>query len=90
MAETASESGRRRWVVRPFVSFIRAYQRFLSPSLGRNCRFTPSCSQYAVQALEIHGLAKGSVMAVKRIGRCQPLFEGGYDPVPGSGEGASC
>lgn len=90
MDEPTTRTRERRWIVRPFVGFIRAYQKLLSPSLGRNCRYTPTCSHYAVDALEIHGLAKGSVMAVKRIARCQPLFEGGYDPVPGSGEGASC
>jgi uncharacterized protein len=61
---------------------IRLYQRLLSPVLGRNCRYLPTCSHYAVEALETHGALVGSWMAVKRIGRCHPFREGGYDPVP--------
>ncbi|MBT8052555.1 MAG: membrane protein insertion efficiency factor YidD [Xanthomonadales bacterium] len=61
---------------------IRAYQLLLSPFLGNHCRFTPSCSQYAAEAIERHGAVRGSWLAVKRIGRCHPLCEGGHDPVP--------
>jgi len=61
---------------------IRAYQLLLSPFLGNHCRFTPSCSQYAAEAIERHGALKGSWLALKRIGRCHPLCEGGHDPVP--------
>ncbi|MGB8694188.1 MAG: membrane protein insertion efficiency factor YidD [Steroidobacteraceae bacterium] len=61
---------------------IRAYQRVLSPLLGPRCRFYPSCSQYALEALEIHGLLSGSWLALRRLGRCHPLHPGGIDPVP--------
>jgi putative membrane protein insertion efficiency factor len=61
--------------------FIRLYQACLSPFLGCNCRFTPSCSHYAIEAVEKHGSVKGSVMAAKRILRCHPFGGSGYDPV---------
>lgn len=61
---------------------IRLYQRALSPALGARCRFHPSCSRYAYEAIEVHGTLRGSWMATKRIGRCQPFHEGGFDPVP--------
>ncbi|MBI9076367.1 MAG: membrane protein insertion efficiency factor YidD [Desulfatibacillum sp.] len=61
---------------------IRIYQRFVSPLLGPHCRFYPSCSQYAVEAIETHGPAKGLWLAIRRILRCHPLSSGGYDPVP--------
>jgi len=61
---------------------IRAYQLLLSPFLGGHCRFTPTCSQYAYQAIERHGALRGSWLAIKRIGRCHPFCDGGYDPVP--------
>ena len=66
-----------------FLQFlIRAYQVLLSPFLGDHCRFTPSCSAYAIEAIKKHGSLKGSWLAVKRIGRCHPFCDGGYDPVP--------
>ena len=61
---------------------VRGYRLFLSPWLGRSCRFQPTCSAYAMEALEKHGAIKGSLLAVKRIGRCHPLGGEGYDPVP--------
>ncbi len=61
---------------------IRAYQYLISPLLPSSCRYTPTCSQYAIEALQKHGVFVGSWMAIKRIGRCHPLREGGYDPVP--------
>jgi putative membrane protein insertion efficiency factor len=61
---------------------IRAYQLLLSPFLGSHCRFTPSCSQYATEAIAKYGALRGTWLAVKRIGRCHPLCDGGYDPVP--------
>jgi uncharacterized protein len=64
------------------IACIRLYQRFLSPLLGNHCRFEPSCSQYAVEALEMHGVIKGGMYASWRLLRCQPLCKGGYDPVP--------
>lgn len=61
---------------------IRFYQLCISPMLGPSCRFTPTCSQYAVEALRKHGLMKGSWLAVRRICRCHPWGGSGYDPVP--------
>jgi uncharacterized protein len=64
------------------LSLIRAYQRFLSPLLGPRCRFYPSCSHYAAEALQTHGVVKGGWLAARRICRCHPLNPGGPDPVP--------
>ncbi|MBI2425500.1 MAG: membrane protein insertion efficiency factor YidD [Candidatus Hydrogenedentes bacterium] len=64
------------------ITLIRIYQRYLSPVLGQNCRFHPSCSHYAIEALEVHGLMKGSALSLWRLLRCQPLCKGGFDPVP--------
>lgn len=61
---------------------IRFYQLCISPMLGSSCRFTPTCSQYAVEALRKHGPLKGSWLAVRRICRCHPWGGSGYDPVP--------
>lgn len=61
---------------------IRAYQVAISPYLGDHCRFTPSCSAYAMEAIQKHGSLRGSWLAIKRIGRCHPFCDGGYDPVP--------
>lgn len=61
---------------------IRFYQLCISPMLGPSCRFTPTCSQYAVEALRKHGPLKGSWLAVRRICRCHPWGGSGYDPVP--------
>lgn len=73
-------------IVRLLSFLIRGYQRFISPCLGPRCRFTPTCSEYALQALKVHGAAKGSLLAVLRILRCNPLFPWGYDPVPPKGK----
>lgn len=64
------------------ILFVRAYQYCISPFLGANCRFTPTCSQYAIEALKRYGAIKGSWLTVRRIGRCHPYHKGGYDPVP--------
>jgi len=61
---------------------VRGYQYLVSPMLGNNCRFYPSCSDYAREALERHGSLHGSWLAVRRLCRCQPFHPGGYDPVP--------
>jgi putative membrane protein insertion efficiency factor len=61
---------------------IRAYQLLLSPWLGANCRFYPSCSQYALDAVSEHGSLRGSWLALRRLSRCHPFHSGGYDPVP--------
>ncbi len=65
---------------------IRFYQCVISPFLPASCRFVPSCSAYAVEAVLQHGVFKGSTLALRRILRCNPLCPGGYDPVPGSEE----
>ncbi|WP_153721741.1 MULTISPECIES: membrane protein insertion efficiency factor YidD [Sporosarcina] len=65
-----------------FVSIIRFYQRFISPLTPPSCRFYPTCSHYGVEAIETHGAIKGSWLAVKRILKCHPFHEGGFDPVP--------
>jgi len=61
---------------------IRVYQRVLSPLLPNRCRFYPTCSHYAVEAIEKHGAIRGLWLAIKRILKCHPLHPGGYDPVP--------
>ncbi|HLX90256.1 MAG TPA: membrane protein insertion efficiency factor YidD [Puia sp.] len=66
----------------PFIILIRIYQLTLSPLLGPSCRFKPSCSQYAVEALKKYGLFKGGWLAARRIVRCHPWGGHGYDPVP--------
>lgn len=69
-------------MTRVLMGVVRAYRLLLSPSLGSSCRFEPTCSVYALQALERFGSAKGSYLALARIGRCQPWCDGGLDPVP--------
>jgi putative membrane protein insertion efficiency factor len=61
---------------------LRAYQLTISPLMGPRCRFYPSCSNYALEALQVHGAAKGSLLALKRVCRCHPWNDGGVDPVP--------
>lgn len=61
---------------------ILLYQKFISPGLGRNCRFSPSCSQYGIEAIRTHGCVKGLLLTAWRIARCNPLGRWGYDPVP--------
>ena len=61
---------------------IRGYQRLISRYMPPMCRFTPSCSRYAVEAIQVHGVLRGSWMAAMRIGRCHPFQPGGHDPVP--------
>lgn len=65
-----------------FIFNIRIYQKFISPLFPGCCRFTPTCSAYAVQAIEIHGVIRGLWLTLKRLLRCQPFCKGGYDPVP--------
>lgn len=70
------------WGARLMMGLIRGYQLILSPFFGGNCRYQPSCSHYGLEAVQVHGAVRGSWMAIKRIGRCHPWREGGYDPVP--------
>jgi hypothetical protein len=65
-----------------FVFFITLYQKLLSPWLPASCRFTPTCSQYAKEALLKHGLLHGLAISLKRLSKCHPFHAGGYDPVP--------
>ena len=64
------------------VYLLRLYQRFVSPFLPAACRYSPTCSEYAIGAIETHGLLHGSVLAAWRIARCNPWSRGGFDPVP--------
>ncbi len=65
-----------------FIALVRFYRYAISPMLGRNCRFHPTCSEYAIEAIERHGALRGGWMALRRVGRCHPFNPGGYDPVP--------
>jgi len=69
-------------VKRLLMGLVKAYRLLLSPWLGGSCRFEPTCSAYALQALEQHGAAAGSYLTLHRIARCQPWCDGGHDPVP--------
>ena len=66
----------------PFITLIRLYRIFISPLLGSNCRYSPTCSEYGIIALKKYGVFKGTFLSVKRIIKCNSLFKGGYDPVP--------
>ena len=61
---------------------IRGYQKYISPMMGPHCRYTPTCSQYALEAVDRYGACKGGLLACKRILRCHPFARGGFDPVP--------
>ena len=67
---------------RLLLAAIRGYRFLLSPWWGNQCRFTPSCSEYALESLERHGLLRGLALAARRVARCHPLSASGYDPVP--------
>ena len=68
---------------RSLIKVIRFYQKYFSPLMGQNCRFHPTCSQYALEALTIHGTYRGTVLAIKRIMKCNPWGGSGIDNVPG-------
>lgn len=70
-----------RWLA---LRLIRGYQLLISPFLGQSCRFYPTCSEYTLQAVEIHGVLRGLWLGIRRISKCHPLHPGGVDPVPGS------
>ena len=63
-------------------ALVRGYQYLVRPLIGANCRFYPTCSDYALEALDRHGAARGSLLAAKRLCKCHPYHPGGYDPVP--------
>lgn len=75
-----------QWVL---LRLIRLYQLALSPFIGNQCRFTPTCSHYAHEAISRHGALRGAWLAICRVGRCHPWHPGGYDPVPDSSKGPS-
>ncbi|MFM8340780.1 MAG: membrane protein insertion efficiency factor YidD [Methylomonas sp.] len=64
------------------IALIKAYKYFISPLLGPRCRFYPSCSSYGLEAIQLHGAAKGSYLTLRRLLKCHPFHEGGIDPVP--------
>ncbi len=64
------------------IGLVKGYQLLISPFLGNNCRYYPSCSAYTIEAMEKHGPFKGIWMGIKRVSRCHPFHEGGVDPVP--------
>lgn len=66
------------------IAVMRAYRAVISPLYGQVCKYYPSCSAYALESLEVHGAAKGTWLAAKRLGSCHPWAAGGYDPVPGT------
>lgn len=78
-----------RWLV---ASLLRLYRATISPMYGQVCRYHPSCSAYALEAVETHGALKGLWLAIRRLGRCHPWTSGGYDPVPPAGrdQGEAC
>ncbi len=69
---------------RVLVALLTGYRRFISPLLGARCRFYPSCSAYALEAVQVHGAVRGSWLAIRRLSRCHPFHAGGLDPVPGT------
>ena len=87
MTSTAQNEARERlsaaaWVL---VLLLNGYRRFISPLLAERCRFYPSCSAYALEAVETHGALRGIYLATRRLLRCHPFHPGGYDPVPPRG-----
>ena len=75
-----------KYISLPLIIIIRLYQLLISPILGQNCRYLPTCSEYSIKALKEHGLFKGSTLSVKRISKCHPWGAHGFDPVPKKSE----
>lgn len=71
---------------RCLIALVYVYKYCISPVIGPRCRFYPTCSTYMIEAIQLHGPIKGTLMGLRRIGRCHPYNDGGYDPVPGSVE----
>ena len=78
-SSSISAPARGAWLL---LAFVRFYKIFLSPFLGGACKFYPTCSNYAYEAIARHGARRGVTLALKRLGRCRPFTQGGYDPVP--------
>ncbi|MFZ1972303.1 MAG: membrane protein insertion efficiency factor YidD [Candidatus Acidiferrales bacterium] len=76
---TTEQGSAAKWLL---LLFVRFYQIFFSPFLGGACKFYPSCSRYAQEAIAVHGAQRGAWLAMKRLGRCRPFTKGGFDPVP--------
>ncbi|MDO9243696.1 MAG: membrane protein insertion efficiency factor YidD [Rhodocyclaceae bacterium] len=72
----------KNFLAKPLIWLVRGYQLVISPLLPPSCRFYPSCSHYAIEALERHGPLKGLWLSLRRVGRCNPWHPGGHDPVP--------
>jgi hypothetical protein len=69
------------WILATTLALLRSYRKLISPLLPPACRFHPTCSQYSYQALQRHGMLRGSIMTIKRLSRCHPFHQGGFDPV---------
>jgi putative membrane protein insertion efficiency factor len=67
---------------RALVALLIGYRRYVSPLMAPRCRFAPSCSEYAIEAITTHGALRGGWLTLRRLAKCQPFFTGGYDPVP--------
>lgn len=76
------------WLSLPFIAAIRAYQLTIGPLFAGRCRFDPSCSHYAIGAYRVHGPVRGTWLTARRLLRCHPFCEGGYDPVPAASSAA--
>ena len=72
----------KKWPAHATLSVIRFYRRFVSPMFPPSCRFYPTCSQYALEAIQTHGFVRGVWLSTLRIGKCHPFHRGGFDPVP--------
>jgi putative membrane protein insertion efficiency factor len=85
VTSTAQEEPRERpsAAAQVLLLLLAGYRRFVSPLLGPRCRFYPSCSAYALEAVQVHGALRGSWLAARRLSRCHPFHAGGLDPVPG-------
>ena len=69
-------------LIYPLIFIIKIYQFILSPLIGKNCRYLPTCSEYAIESLRLHGLLRGSYFTIRRILKCHPLGGHGFDPIP--------
>ncbi len=71
-----------RPAARALTAFLQGYRRYVSPLMGRRCRYEPTCSAYALDAVSVYGAARGSALALRRVARCHPWAAGGLDPIP--------